>query len=138
MDIEEWKPAIHRGNVVEGLFVSNFGNCKKKLKNRESVVRIYSLTYKERGNKQEINFKRKHYLVHRLICETFKPMEQFPPIPVADWANTPESAKQIIKNCMLVDHIDNNPFNNRIENLRWVTPWENNSAVKKRESAEQG
>ena len=48
--------------------------------------------------------KRKHYSVHRLVAEAF--------IPNPD--NKPE-----------VDHINQVRFDNRVENLRWVTSLEN-------------
>lgn len=51
-----------------------------------------------------IKFKGKHYLVHRLIAETF----------ILNPENKPE-----------VDHINRNRGDNRIENLRWVTSSEN-------------
>lgn len=50
------------------------------------------------------NGKKKHYSIHRLVAEHFIPNPQ----------NLPE-----------VDHIDNNPKNNKADNLRWVTRREN-------------
>ncbi len=51
-----------------------------------------------------VHIRHKMYKVHRLVAETF--------IPNPD--NKP-----------LVDHIDRNPGNNNVENLRWVTHREN-------------
>lgn len=42
----------------------------------------------------------KKYSVHRLVAETFIPNPNFFPV---------------------VDHIDDNPFNNNVDNLQWVT-----------------
>jgi hypothetical protein len=49
-------------------------------------------------------YKKKGYLVHRLVAET--------------WLHNPEKKPQ-------VDHIDNKPGNNTLANLRWVTRSEN-------------
>lgn len=54
---------------------------------------------------RKFGFKNKRYYVHRIVAETF--------IPNPD--NKP-----------YIDHIDRNPSNNSIENLRWVTVSENN------------
>ena len=55
-----------------------------------------------------INFrwdgKQKNKAVHRLVAETFLPNEN---------------------DCPMVDHIDGDRLNNKIENLRWVTPRQN-------------
>ena len=68
--------------------------------------------------------------VHRLIAETFIPIDKFPPIPIEDWNNTPETAKQFIRDCAVVDHIIPDLTNNSVYNLRWTTPKENNPSRK--------
>ena len=57
----------------------------------------------------KIHLRHKMYNVHRLVAETF--------IPNPD--NKP-----------LIDHIDRNPSNNNISNLRWVTHQENMNNMK--------
>lgn len=54
--------------------------------------------------KLSINNRDTMHLVHRLVAETFIPN---------------------FNNCPELDHIDGNPVNNRVENLKWVTHKEN-------------
>lgn len=79
-----------------GISVSNFGRVKTQ-QNR--------FTWGFKSNRyHSIKWKQKNYYIHRLVLETF-----VGPAP-------PECE---------CDHIDRDPSNNRIENLRWVTHFEN-------------
>ena len=69
--------------------------------------------------------------IHRAVMEVWKPIDQFPPIPMKDWNNTPEAAKQFIRESAIIDHIDGNTENNHADNLRWCTPKENHKDRKK-------
>ena len=151
LPIEEeiWKPAIKFGVVIPNYFISNLGRLKdqrgKVLKTSKQAakyriggpgpksivkIKIPKNLFKHRQD-EGIGFVNIRIVVHRLVIETFKPLDEYPPIPKHEWDTLPESAKEIIRNCCIVDHIDNNPFNNRIENLRWCTPLENNPINKK-------
>lgn len=65
-------------------------------------------TYGSKKDKgyRTVGYNYKRYSVHRLVAETFIPNPE----------NKPE-----------VDHIDRNPSNNNVSNLRWVTVRENNN-----------
>jgi hypothetical protein len=80
-------------------FVSNEGKVKRNEKElKPQIVNGYHyIGLSENG-------KHKTYLVHRLVLILFK----------GDCPNGYEC-----------DHIDRNPLNNHIDNLRWVTPYEN-------------
>lgn len=69
--------------------------------------------------------------VHRAVMETWRPIDEYPPDRLKDdWDNAPESFKQWVRETALIDHIDDDPTNNHVDNLRWVTPRENCPYVK--------
>jgi hypothetical protein len=82
----------------EGYQASNLGRIKDLCTNK---ITIGTKTNKGYLNK---SIKGKMYQVHRLILFAFKGL--------------PQDNK-------VCDHIDRNPLNNNIENLRWVTQQEN-------------
>ena len=60
-----------------------------------------------------------------------EPIDEFPPAVLADdWDKGPESFKQWVRDTAIIDHFDDNPENNRVENL---TPVENSHHSKKRD-----
>lgn len=98
---EIWKDIVG----YEGLYqVSNLGNVRS-VKRKVKLLRHGQ--DKERGYKNVILYRngtRKMWLVHRLVAIAF--------------VNNPENKPQI-------DHIDGNPSNNVVTNLRWCTVKEN-------------
>jgi hypothetical protein len=105
--------------------------------------------YDYKHDKQKPNAKTRKLTcqVHQLVMEAFSSTDEneSPPIPKEDWEHWPESAKKYItelleinkilskkiKTLLVIDHIDDNPFNNHISNLRRVVPRDNNTHVKK-------
>lgn len=97
MKKEFWKPILN----YEGLYeVSNFGRVKSFRFGKERILKpginkggyFFVVLYK--------NGKKKNHLVHRLVAEAFLPNPD----------NLPE-----------VNHKDENPQNNNIENLEWCS-----------------
>ena len=76
--------------------------------------------------------------IHRLVMEAFRPIDEYPPIPENDWNATPETAKQFIRESVLIDHINNDPLDNRLENLRWISALQNSGVRKKAKMVKDG
>ena len=86
--------------------ISNFGRVKSIQYTKERILKLNKKKtgYLEVGLMVEPNY-RKWFLVHRLVMETFSPIEN--------------------SNNFEVNHKDENKENNRIDNLEWVTSKEN-------------
>lgn len=91
---EEWKPISVYGTVI---YVSSIGRVTKSKR----------ITYgsKENTGYLQTMIRKKTVLVHRLVCQAFKPIQN------------PDQYH--------VNHIDFNKQNNNVSNLEWVTRIEN-------------
>jgi len=110
--IEEWK-AIEG---YEGLYeVSNLGRVKSLVSwnghryiNRKKILNPYkqqaSKNYYRSVVKLNKDGKKKDFKVHRIVAKAFIPNPQNKPI---------------------INHLDGNPLNNRVDNLEWCTQQEN-------------
>ena len=99
--MEEYK------NCFDDYEVSNFGNIRRKLKNGEYKIIKGSLLNRGKGYKYfqtNRDNKRINYLFHILVAKHFI-------------SERPEN--------MDIDHIDRNPLNNNVDNLRYITHKEN-------------
>lgn len=102
--IEIWKDIDDYNGIYQ---VSNLGRIKSLCNNKTRKEKILKLKKSKDGYLYAIlnkNNKRKNFSVHRLVAQAFIP--------------NPEN-----KPC--IDHINTDRSNNRVENLRWVTPKEN-------------
>lgn len=89
--------------VTDAYLVSNYGRMYSIKKKYFLTGKITPFGYREYIT--SICRKNKRYFAHRLVAFNFLP----PPKPGQT----------------MVNHIDSNKLNNRVENLEWVTPKEN-------------
>lgn len=135
---EVWKQVVYLSKEIPGYQVSNYGRIFSTKTNRILVLRerkrVESGDYTSVGlsiPKRFFAHKEKSHLrvaVHRLVIDAFKPCDEYPPIP--EWHLLCEESKKKVLSGFTVDHINNNPFDNHIRNLRRVSPLENNSHYK--------
>jgi hypothetical protein len=82
--------------------------------------------YASRGSK----YGRKNLSAHQLVMSAFKPIDEHPPESLKNvWKDLPEEAKEWVRQTAVINHINHNPSDNRLENLEYVTPRENSRAA---------
>lgn len=79
-----------KSTTIEGYLVSDYGQVKN-----EQTDKILS-QFKNNKGYYLVNIKDKKYLIHRLVAEAF--------------LEKPD-------HCNIVEHLDDNPANNRVDNL---------------------
>jgi hypothetical protein len=141
---EEFKPLVRFGKIIPDYFISKDGRVYSTKSNkfiyvtelRESNGRLKSckvdvvvpedlfedFTHSKRGSSSP----RMSIALHRGVMETYKSIDEYPPIPKEDWDKCPESAKQWIRDTAIIDHKNDDPSNNHVDNLKWVIPKDNN------------
>jgi len=143
---EKWKNIVVDGKVYEKYSVSNLGRVISHLKkNNGKILKPRKSRHRVSGHRVTLLFpkgffndyeyhrapkeklSRRDRGVHQLVMETFFPIDKNPPAPVSakEWERTPESVKQIVRECIFINHKDHNPANNRLDNLEYVTPRQN-------------
>ena len=152
---QEFKPLMRFQTLVPGYYISEkcdmysaksrkIIKARKKFSfNRDAPPRLKEMAYNvsipkdllddyDYSTRGRMSKSRELYIsAHRAVMETWKPIDEFPPIPKEDWDKCPESAKQWIRDTAFVDHIDDDPSNNNLNNLQWVIPKDNQPHRKK-------
>ena len=149
-DESEMKPLVRYGVNLPGYYATRCGKIFSTKTNRFISLFVGKCGYLRcslslpidifedhnyfKQNDKRVSFNLQQD-VHRLIAETFLPIDNNPPIPIEDWNKTPETAKQFIRESANVDHIIPDLSNNSVSNLRWVTPKQNNTHRKKQKES---
>ena len=137
---EEFVPMYFRGVKTE-YKISKYGNVlgkrgqklkwTKKDNNRrpEASVSIYpdvEKLFEEQGFVYSSAWRNVTLYVHRLVALHYLPFpEHLPEELKQDWEVISDTGRELIRDCLQVDHLDSNTFNPRWDNLEWVTPKEN-------------
>ena len=148
----EMKPAILYGQVYDKWLVSKCGKVWSWPKNRllkptksfTYTGRLAFIQLKLRGpegfwedgsgwlSRQKL--VQRHIKLHKMIMETWKPLYDNPPEGILweEWEKVRDlpTVFDYISKTIVIDHIDDDPTNNHIDNLRRVTQWDNNYARK--------
>ena len=148
----EMKPAICYGKVHDKWLVSRCGKVwsfkwNKLLTGAKSYAHkkntkilkciIYSMMTDEEnwwgdgsGIKHHAGYRWKRLIrAHKMVMDTWAPLYNNPPEGVVweEWEIVRKlpSVYNHISKTVVIDHIDDNPANNHIDNLRRVTSWDN-------------
>ena len=155
---EEFKPVVRFGKILPDYYASKDGRVWSQKRNK--FMNPFAQYYKKYSGKKKLSVMRFAFTIpddlyedhkhrktststnvckidisaHRVVAETWMPIDEYPPILKEDWDKCPESAKQFMRDTAIIDHKDNNPRNNNIDNLQWVTPKENEFNRKKKKA----
>lgn len=109
---EEWKDVVGYEDCYE---ISNHGNVRSK----ERKTHTYGSRHRTFPSKQLIGYvNKKGYVIADLCKEGNRKSHSVHRLVAMAWLENPHERTQ-------VDHIDRNPSNNMVSNLRWVTGAEN-------------
>lgn len=87
----------------------------------------YDYRVRRDGDKKQVITCR----VHKLVIDSWKPFDDNLPAEITkeDYKNTPESIRSFLRELFIINHIDHNKSNNRLDNLERVTHKQNSRAA---------
>lgn len=98
---------IYKQTIFNGYYITIDGDIAQIKFTSDGKLKSYFLMKQEtcKSGHKRVEINGKHYLIHRLVYQT--------------WSN------DTLRNDMVIDHLDANPQNNNLNNLRQVSQWDN-------------
>ena len=156
----EMKPVMCYGKVYEKWLVSKCGKVwsikknklitgqKRYAYNKDSIRKLKAIDFSMMlgesdwwgdgsGVKHHKGYQWKRQITgHKMVIDTWKPLYDNPPEGIVweEWeiARDLPTVYDHVSKTVVIDHIDDDPTNNHLDNLRRVNSWDNNSARKAR------
>lgn len=143
-DDNGFKQVIRFGKKIPQYYVSENGEVYSTKTNR--ILKATKAGNKNNYNNQYdvVSLQGTTTHVHRIVMETWRPIDEYPPVEVADTWNqvitqdmvgqprVPAEFKEWVRRTAWVDHVEGNKDDNRAQSLAWVTPAGNNHHLKKK------
>ena len=123
------------------------GNKRNKVESKKIVLSVPWDTFKGTGNNYNYSVSSNSsclpheksplqccITVHKAVKSAFHPFDDYTHevgISKEEWEKTPESVKLLVEECIYIDHKDDDPTNNNLDNLQYSTPKQNNYFRKK-------
>ena len=108
-DIKEFNlnNVVYRETIFQGYYITKDGEIAQIKFDEFGKLKSFFLMRQEitKDGYCRVEINHKHYFIHRLVYQTW--------------------SKDKLRNDLVIDHIDANPQNNNINNLRQVTQWMN-------------
>ena len=130
------KPVIYNGKKIKEYYVTNMGtvyscyrggifdaHTRTILKSHNKNGYLYVTITLENGVSRKCG-------VHKLVINSFKPLHKYLPpfIDRGDFNKTPKSIQLLLSEVLIVNHIDHDRKNNKLDNLERMTSRQNTMA----------
>lgn len=98
---------IYKQTIFQGYYITIDGDIAQIKFDEDNRLKSFFLMRQEitKDGYSRVEINHKHYLIHRLVYQTW--------------------SKDELRNDLVIDHLDANPQNNHINNLRQVSQWMN-------------
>ena len=143
--VSHWKPHFKIGNKFDESYTKFVGAKTKEgyvqafIRRPDGLEESHPLSYYNKlseGKKDKVGMVRVYMPIHKLVMWHFNYLDDNTEqigITNDEWLSMPERAKTIIRQSLEINHIDHDGYNNRLDNLEYVTKVENSQAYRESE-----